>query len=92
MQNQTEQDWLENLEPNALGTGLFLLPDVHSDKSGATRGVFVPDITYIQCVQRGWRTISFKWIPHAVASIDQLKNSRCIYEDKPGSANGSESP
>jgi hypothetical protein len=71
-QNQTKQEWLEASEPNTLGTGLFLVPDVQSDQVGAVQKVVVPDITYKQCIQRGMFVVAFKWVPHTIAGTPGL--------------------
>jgi hypothetical protein len=73
VKNQTEEKWLEFSNPEDLGTGIFLIPDVKSDKFGAAQKLVVPDITYPQCVQRGMFTIAFKWVPHSVASASELE-------------------
>lgn len=75
-QNQTEDEWLEQTQPDDLGTGIFLVPDVESIDRGAVRKVLVPNITYLDCVQRGVACV-FKWVPHSVRSYDELAGGTC---------------
>jgi hypothetical protein len=73
VQNQTDPDWLSGLSPSDLGTGLFLIPDVHSDRFGAVKKEFVPGITYSECIRRGLFVIAFKWIPIRVHDFSTLQ-------------------
>lgn len=75
-QNQTEDEWLEQTQPDDLGTGIFLVPDVENSDGSAVRKVFVPDITYHDCVRRGNACI-FKWVPYSVRSHDELVGGTC---------------
>jgi hypothetical protein len=77
MINETNPGWLEGLDPDSLGIGLFLVPDVSSDQFGAAQKLMVPDITYPQCVQRGMFTIAFKWVPHSVGTTSADLETRC---------------
>lgn len=77
VQNQTKAEWLDPGKPDALGTGIFVIPDVRSDQPLAVRKEFVPDLTYLQCVQRGLLTLVFKWVPHSVKSFSELQQQSC---------------
>jgi hypothetical protein len=73
-QNQTDPAWLQgHLEQ---GTGLFLVPDFEAAQ-GAIKKVFVPNLTYQQCVERGSLAIVFKWIPDDVEPYINLLNEAC---------------
>ncbi|MBI3273583.1 MAG: hypothetical protein HYZ69_00410 [Candidatus Colwellbacteria bacterium] len=78
--NQTKEEWLEKSTVQDLGTGVFLVPDVTS-KSGSVKKVFVPDITYTECIQRGQAVVAFQWVPHSIAitSYETLAESACSY-------------
>ncbi|MCL5999203.1 MAG: hypothetical protein M1546_24535 [Chloroflexi bacterium] len=73
MKNQTDPNWLEGLQPEQLGTGLFLLPDVFSERYAAMIVAAVPQITYPQCVLRGMFAVAYKWVPERIASFEQLQ-------------------
>lgn len=76
MHNQTEQSWLENLEPDALGTGVLLIQG--DDKaSEEVQKTFMQNITYDQCIQHGKNAVAFKWVPHKLASYEELINTTC---------------
>jgi hypothetical protein len=76
-QNQTEPGWLSPSTPTALGTGVFLVPNLQSDAPRAVRKEFVKDLTYQQCVQRGDLALVFKWVPHSEASLQTLQQTTC---------------
>lgn len=76
MKNQTESAWLEGLETNALGTGIFLVPEVHRDDR-AVRKVVVGDITYRQCKRRGKHCVAYKWVPQAITTEAELMSTSC---------------
>lgn len=66
--NQTDQQWLTNINNKDKGIGVFAIPDVESQEIGAAKIIKVPGITYPDCVSRGIFTMSFKWIPDKLAS------------------------
>lgn len=70
--DQTDQTWLEGLSPQQLGTGIFLIPDVHSKQFGAAQRVLVQNITYSDCARRGICAMAFKWVPHTVKPYEEL--------------------
>ena len=75
--NQTNPEWLRGIDDGTLGTGIFLIPDVSKNEVGAVQKVVVPDLTYEDCVRRGQAAIAFKWVPHMVASFEQLTTGVC---------------
>lgn len=75
--NQTNQELLDDLRPDELGTGLFLVPDVKSDVFGAARKIAISDITYDEALRRGAFTMGFKWVPNKVAPFSDLLEARC---------------
>lgn len=75
--DQTDPKWLDASEFDDLGTGLFLVPDVLKEELDAKQKIFVPNITYIECVKRGKHTIVFRWIPHMVMTFEELTAERC---------------
>jgi hypothetical protein len=78
LHNQTDPKWLLAASPNDKGTGLFVIPDVTSVTSSAPDAatkVYVPGITYEQCIRRGAFAMVFKWIPDAVAH--ELEGGPC---------------
>ncbi len=62
MKNQTDPSSLLNLDPNEIGTGLFLVPDPNQADYGAATKLTVQDITYGEAVVRGTFSMAFKWI------------------------------
>ena len=78
IQNQTDPGLLKQGEEAALGTGVFAVPDPLSSEFGATTNVFVDELTYQECVKRGFATVAFKWVPYKDGSRDpELKDSKC---------------
>lgn len=80
MKNQTDLDSLSDMslyELNNLGTGIFLIPNVESSIYADAKKVFVPDITYGDCVRRGEFAMAFKWVPHSEATFLELSTARC---------------
>ncbi len=76
--NQTEPDWLIDIIPQDKGVGVFAIADVERSESGAAKVIQVPGITYPECIKRGQFTMSFNWIPDALA--DQLQQHKCADE------------
>lgn len=77
MKNQTDNAWItkHGLE---MGTGIFLIPDPEGEQdAGFIKKVFVGDLKYSDCVQRGAQTIAFKWVPVAVRAFAFLQNHPC---------------
>jgi hypothetical protein len=88
MDNQTDERWLVGITRSTKGSGLFAFPDhlsgefsgeiwseiVDTKVYGRVKKALVPDIEYLDCVQRGTRDwiIAFKWIPLTVASRDEV--------------------
>jgi hypothetical protein len=82
MHNQTEQSWIKNLKPTTLGTGVIL---ECSEDTGAVQKIFVQNITYEQCLHRGKDAYAFKWVPHQIATYEELISTTCnvpISEEK----------
>ena len=75
--DQTDPKGLEASEFDDLGTGLFLIPDVQKEELDAQLKVFVPDITYHECIKRGKHTMAFRWIPHMIMTFEELTAERC---------------
>lgn len=75
--NQTKEEWLHGINDETLGTGSFLVPDVSKSEVGAVQKVNVPYLTYFDCVRRGQSAMAFKWIPHTVASFEDLASGIC---------------
>jgi hypothetical protein len=89
MHDQTDPSWLRDSNPQDLGTGIFLVPDVISDEIGAVRRVIVPDLTHQQCERRGAFTPAFKWVPQWIASVEVIQRTDChgdctVLTDEPG--------
>jgi hypothetical protein len=77
MNDQTKEDFLDFVNQDSLGTGIFLIADVESDIYGAANKVFVQDITYSECIKRGQFAMAFKWVPNSEASVYQLRDTSC---------------
>ncbi|TSC62322.1 MAG: hypothetical protein G01um101448_290 [Parcubacteria group bacterium Gr01-1014_48] len=77
MDNQTKKGWLKGVSSDALGTGVFLIPDVESSIPYATLKKLVPNITYADCMQRGKRTVAFQWVPHTIKTYEELAQAVC---------------
>lgn len=71
-QDQTEDEWLQQTQPEDLGTGLFLVPEIETNDRGRTHKVLVPNITYNECVRHGQGICVFKWVPHSVCSYEEF--------------------
>lgn len=76
--NQTHPDWhtqLRNLslapEQASLGTGIFILPNP-MQSADAFQTVLVPDLSYEECIERGFNCIAFKWVPEALHAFEKL--------------------
>ncbi|MEQ8855213.1 hypothetical protein [Gimesia sp.] len=76
--NQTDPEWLTNINPLDKGVGVFAIADVESSEFGAAKIIKVPEITYPDCVKRGIFTLGFKWIPDTLS--DQIRNHECAEE------------
>ena len=67
LDDQTEAAWLN--DPLELGTGLMIIDDVK---------VYAPQVTHADAVQ--WahdkKAEALKWVPHRVASLDELQGCR----------------
>lgn len=76
LDNQTLDEWLNlpgvGMGPTSLGTGLF----IYSFKPGKD---IEPDVTYDECkkLADGKDAKAFKWVPHIVASLDEIKQTAC---------------
>ena len=73
LHNQTDPAWATQ-DGVALGTGIlvFGLP-------GQTlRTEFQPDLPYELVRHLAAGALAFKWVPHAVASLEELRHSRCL--------------
>lgn len=68
LNNQTDPQWLIDIGKEDKGVGLFAISDVESSEFGAAKIIKIPGITYPDCVGRGIFTMSFKWIPEALAA------------------------
>jgi len=78
MDNQTNPEWLIELTPESLGTGIFLMPDVFSERFGDMIAPAVPNITYGNCIQRGMFAVAFKWVPERISTYEALlKSPKC---------------
>lgn len=63
IQNQTDPAELTNIDPNTRGTGIFAVPDPTKPDFGAiTKLPPVHDLTYDECIMRGFFCVAFKWI------------------------------
>lgn len=72
MDNQTNPEWLREINADTMWTGIFLVPDVHSEVEAELIALAVPTITYTSCVHRGAYTVGFKWVPEQVASYEEI--------------------
>ena len=77
MNNQTNPSWILNLQTSQLGTGLFMLPDVANDNFAAMIVQAVKNLVYSDCLRRGAFAVAFKWVPHNIASYDDLMKAAC---------------
>ncbi|SDQ36478.1 hypothetical protein SAMN05445850_0405 [Paraburkholderia tuberum] len=75
MLNQTNPDDLFDIQPEELGTGYFLIPDVESDEYGAATKVPKTDITYSDCIRRGEFTMGYRWVPNRKAQDLEAANA-----------------
>lgn len=81
--NQTDEHWIAS-SGHEKGTGIFLLSEhTGTDLEQSTKKLFVPNLEYRECVDRGIPTIAFKWVPNSVKSFALLqahacKSRRCI--------------
>lgn len=81
-QNQTDPKWLDKSDPDKKGTGLFVIADVSTVEPDAITTVVIENITYKQCVGHGYLAIAFKWVPHNIATLQQMRGAPpCDGED-----------
>ncbi|WP_162669249.1 hypothetical protein [Gemmata massiliana] len=74
--NQTDPQWLA--QPHLTqGTGIFLVPDIHSAAPESVKKEYVENITYEECIRRGKLALVVKWVPHTVLSFADLKANAC---------------
>ncbi len=66
--DQTEDAWKKG-EPEDLGTGIFLVFD---PAKNVVSKVFVADLTYAACAERGRQVQAFKWVPRTEGSLMEL--------------------
>lgn len=83
MDNQTEQKWLEDQSPDALGTGVFLIPNLEIDEYAAMEVKAIRNITYKQCCIRGAFVAAFKWVPNSIEDFESIclencTNGKCV--------------
>lgn len=71
MKNQTNPEWLKQATQQSLGTGVFLNKTSNQSKEK----VYIENITYSKCLELGEGYVAFKWVPHFIASAQELKNS-----------------
>lgn len=75
--NQTNAKSIEALKkkPNAIGTGLFLVP---APENGVLeyRTVAVANLDYSECVKRGHTTVAFSWIAKSVLSFEEIQRKK----------------
>jgi hypothetical protein len=76
LQDQTDPNWLG--QPDELGTGIFLVPDVTKAVPRAVNKMWVQTITYTDCQIRGTLTVAFKWVPNRVASFIDMQSKPCV--------------
>lgn len=62
IQNQTSPTELANAALGAVGSGVFIIPDVVEGGFGAVNKIIIPNITYLDCIRRGIYCIAFKWV------------------------------
>jgi hypothetical protein len=62
IQNQTSPAALANAASGALGSGVFIVPDVVEGGFGRVSKIIIPNITYVDCIRRGVYCIAFKWV------------------------------
>ena len=82
--DQTKQDWINNLDPADLGTGIFLLtsgptlptPNVPQ----AVQKLFAYGLTYQRCKEQSNELsslIAFKWVPDSASDPTTLSTDAC---------------
>lgn len=87
--NQTTQAALDSAISGKRGTGVFGVPDPRSSEPMAVQKVIVPNIDYVDCVQRGAFCLAFKWVPGLLSEqspcpnpgtpcIDDCSNDLCL--------------
>jgi hypothetical protein len=75
--NQTRDEWITQRDVQR-GTGIF----VRQYSGGATRPKeFVESLSYDECIIQGAEALAFKWVPHSVASVSELKAMPCPREE-----------
>jgi hypothetical protein len=78
--NQTPSEWQPEPNSTALGTGVILEAVTQEDGRTATQvlqATYVEDVTFEQCQSYALDKVAFKWIPHSVASIFELRTNAC---------------
>ncbi len=71
MWNQTHPDWLVNILPDSLGTGIFFT----IEDGELTKKDFAKDIAYNECLEQAKNYRAFQWVPHTIMGYDDLLNS-----------------
>lgn len=74
LQNQTDPPLIASNDPQALGTGIFVIPDISSPDADAVEAFYKESITYQQCLGHGALALVFKWTPKP---WDDLKGHDC---------------
>lgn len=74
--DQTDPQWLIDLSPDHLGTGLFL---VKESDSAAIKKLHKSDIRYGQFKGYGSlkQAIAIKWVPHSISDEETLLRLQC---------------
>jgi hypothetical protein len=71
--NQTDPRWITRDNP-ALGTAVLVIekPD------GSFQINYYPDVAYRRSQRLAIKAIAFKWVPHHVATLEELQRSQCL--------------
>ncbi len=71
IRNQTNPKWLKGTSEDTLGTAVLFLNDGNPPKT------FVEDVTYARAKELGKGYTCYQWVPHMVASCDQMCATSC---------------
>lgn len=70
-QDQTDPTTISQSSAEELGSGMFAVVTLENGRPQGTIQT-VPDITYACAQEYGAQCISFKWVPHRVASYETI--------------------
>lgn len=74
MNDQTEPVWLTDNTPGELGTGMLYFRDASAP---AGQKQYIRNITYQGCKLRSTSARAMKWIPHRIATLEEVTQGGC---------------